>query len=185
MDEISLHILDILQNSIKAQATLITLRIDYVASEGKLTITVEDNGKGMDENTLANVCSPFTTSRTTRRVGFGLPLFKTTAELTGGSLTVTSQAGKGTKVTAVLYYNHIDCPPLGNMTDTLVSQIISNQEIDFVYKVTTPLGNMCFDTREIKKILGAEVSLDNPEVFTWMRESINEEFKEIGGGTLL
>lgn len=184
MNELSLHVLDILQNSIKAGATLITLEFALDTKAETLTITITDNGTGMSEELVRKVLDPFVTSRTTRRVGMGLSLFRQSAEGTGGSLSIKSQLGKGTTVTAVFYYGHIDCPPLGNMTDTFLAQVLSSPEIDFIYRFTTAQGEMSFDTREVRAVLG-EVPLSQPEVYTWMQESINEEIKEIGGGNLI
>lgn len=184
MNEISLHILDILQNSIHAGASLISVIISYDQDTGELTVTVEDNGCGMDEDYASRVTDPFVTGRTTRRVGLGIPLFKAGAEGCGGSFELKSQKGKGTVILARFMTKNIDCPPLGNMTDTIVSQVISHQDVDFIYKFITNAGEMCFDTREIKGTLSG-VPLDTPEIISWMRESINEEINEIGGGKIL
>ena len=184
MNEISLHILDILQNSIHAGASLITVIIRYDQAAGTLSISIEDDGCGMDEAYLEKVTNPFVTGRTTRRVGLGIPLFKAGAEGCGGSFEIKSQKGRGTLVSAVFITGNIDCPPLGNMTDTLVSQVISHQNVDFIYKFITNAGEMNFDTREIKGAL-AGVPLDAPEIISWMRQSINEEINEIGGGKVL
>ena len=139
MNEISLHILDILQNSIHAGASLITVIIRYDQAAGTLSISIEDNGCGMDEAYLEKVTNPFVTGRTTRRVGLGIPLFKAGAEGCGGSFEIKSQKGRGTLVSAVFITGNIDCPPLGNMTDTMVSQVISHQNVDFIYKFITIL----------------------------------------------
>lgn len=184
MNELSLHVLDILQNSVKAGAKLITLELTLDETAGTLTISLTDDGCGMSGEMTAKVLDPFVTSRTTRRVGLGLSLMKQSAESTGGKLTLDSAQGKGTTVTAVFYYRHIDCPPLGNLTDTFLAQVTATPEIDFIYKFGTGQGEMRFDTREIKAVLG-EVPLSQPEVYTWMRQSINEEIKEIGGGIIL
>lgn len=184
MNEISLHILDILQNSIRAGAGLISVIIEYDAHTGRLTVTVEDNGCGMDEEYVKKVIDPFVTERTTRRVGLGIPLFKAGAEGCGGSFELKSQKGKGTIVRAQFYTRNIDCPPLGNMTDTMVAQVISHKDVDFVYRFITADGEMNFDTREIKAALQG-VPLDTPEIISWMRESIDQEIKEIGGGNIL
>lgn len=181
MNEISLHILDILQNSIKAGATLILVVLTY--HNGILVVRIEDNGSGMSEDLVQKVCNPFVTTRTTRRVGLGLPLFKAGAEASGGSFSITSEMGKGTVVTASFDTAHIDCPPLGDMTGTMVSQFICHEDVEFVYSMETADGQMCFDTREVKAVLGG-VSLNTPEVISWMQQSINEEINEIGGGNL-
>lgn len=185
MNEISLHILDILQNSIKAGATLITVIIEVDEQHGTMTVRITDNGCGMDEEYVQRVTDPFTTGRTTRRVGLGIPLFKASAEATGGTLSVVSEKGKGTEVTAVFYYTHIDCPPLGNMTDTFVAQVMSHPELDFEYRFVTDKGQMEISTVQMRQILGEDVALNEPSVIGWMRESIEEEMKEIRGGSIL
>ncbi|MBS7262118.1 MAG: ATP-binding protein [Eubacteriales bacterium] len=182
MNEISLHVLDIIQNSIKAGADLIVIVIEFDGE--RLTVTITDNGCGMDAETAARVTDPFVTSRTTRRVGLGIPLFKASAEATGGSLTVRSEKGVGTVVQAIFYYGHIDCPPLGSMTQTIVSQIVCHTDVDFAYSFVTPRGRMDFSTREVRQVLGDDVPLDTPEVVVWMRESIDNEINEIGGGSI-
>ena len=185
MDEISLHILDIIQNSVKAGATLIKISIEYNWPTGILTVTIEDNGCGMDQEMVIRVTDPFVTTRTTRKVGLGLPMFKASAEGTGGNFEVKSQKGSGTTVKAVFNYKHIDCPPLGNMTDTIISQVISYKDIDFEYIFSTEAGRMEFSSREIKNVLGGSSMISEPAVIEWMRQSINNEIKEIGGGDII
>lgn len=177
MFEISLHILDILQNSIKAGASLITVRL---ALKGNmLTVVIEDNGCGMSKEFVARVCDPFVTTRTTRKVGMGISLFKAGAEASGGSFSIHSREGVGTTVTAVFDISCIDCPPLGDINGTMISQFVCHPEIDFIYSFTTDKGQMEFDTRAVKQVLGDEVSLDTPEVMQWMQESIKEELEQI------
>lgn len=185
MDEISLHVLDIIQNSIKAGTKKITLIIKYDENSSLLTIIISDNGCGMDQSYAEKVCDPFITSRTTRKVGMGLSLFKASAEGSGGNFKIQSKKGIGTEVTAIFNYKNIDCPPLGKMTETFITQVICNKDIDFIYKFITNKGEMDFDTREVKKVLGNEVELDNPDVINWMRNSIESELNDIDGGSLL
>ena len=185
MDEISLHILDIIQNSLKAGAALVEISIDYNSATGMLTVVITDDGCGMDSEMVERVTNPFVTSRTTRKVGLGIPMFKAGAEATGGSFKITSQKGVGTVVTAVFNYKHIDCPPLGSMTDTFISQVISHKDIDFEYTFSTSDGKMEFSTREVKNVLGDSSMLGEPAVIDWMRQSINNEIKEIGGGEIV
>lgn len=185
MDEISLHILDIIQNSVKAGATLIKIIIDYNGVTGILTVIIADNGSGMDQEMVKKVTDPFVTTRTTRKVGLGLPMFKASAEGTGGSFEIISQKGEGTTVKAVFNYKHIDCPPLGNMTDTIISQVISYKDIDFEYIFSTATGKMEFATQEVKNVLGGSSMISEPSVIDWMRQSINNEINEIGGGDIV
>ena len=177
MFEISLHILDILQNSIKAGASLITVSLTLEGSI--LTVIIEDNGCGMSKEFVARVCDPFVTTRTTRKVGMGISLFKAGAEASGGSFSIESAEGVGTTVKAVFDISCIDCPPLGDINGTMVSQFVCHQDIDFRYVFTTESGTMEFDTRQIKQVLDG-VSLDTPEVMQWMLESIKQELAEIG-----
>ena len=178
MREISLHILDIVQNSIVAGASLIGVSILENSAEDILTVTITDNGKGMSEELVKSVIDPFTTSRTTRRVGLGIPLFKTAAELTGGSFKIDSVLGEGTVVTAAFVRSSIDRQPLGDIKGTMLGLFTSYESIDFVY--THELDRKVFktDTRELKKILGG-VSLSEPEVYLWLTEYLSEGEREL------
>ena len=177
MNEISLHILDILQNSIKAGATLISVSITLEGT--MLRVVITDNGCVMSSEFLQKVCDPFVTTRTTRRVGLGLSLFKAGAEGCGGSFEITSKQGEGTTVTAVFDTANIDCPPLGDINGTMVSQFICHEDVDFIYTYTADGGRMEFDTREVKAALGG-IPLSSPEVVSWMRDSLQEELVGIG-----
>ncbi len=173
MKEISLHILDIMQNSVVAGATLVELTIVEDAVSDILKFTVRDNGKGMDEELLLNVVDPFTTSRTTRKVGMGIPLLKLAAEKTGGGIEIFSTPNVGTEISAVFGLSHIDRQPLGDMAETMLGIITSYTQIDFVYKHSIDGREFILDTREIKEILGG-VSLKEPEMVLWLKEFLNE-----------
>ena len=134
MRELSLNILDIAQNSISAGASLITIDVSESREEHLLTLTVSDNGCGMDEEQLQNVCDPFFTTRTTRKVGMGIPLFRLAAEQTGGSFEITSKKGVGTSTKAVFHSDSIDFTPLGDMTSTVTVLISMNTDRDFIYR---------------------------------------------------
>ncbi len=179
MLEISLHILDIVNNSVKAEASLISVCVEEAIQENQLRISITDNGCGMDEAFLAQVLDPFRTTRTTRKVGMGLSLFKSAAENTGGDLTITSKKGVGTTVTVWFVYDHIDRQPLGDMGETMLTLISGNTTIDFVYSHSVNDKIFTLDTREIKKILGDEVSLGSPEIVMWLSEYIREGLEEI------
>lgn len=182
MKELSLNILDIAKNSTKALATLVEILI----TEDKeiLTITISDNGTGMTEEVLASVTSPFSTSRTTRKVGMGIPLFKFAAEQTGGTLTVKSRhvdeypENHGTSTTALFYKNHIDFTPLGDVTSSLVTLIQGNPDIDFRFSHKTDSGEVSLDTRDIREVL-EEVPLDSFEVLSWIEENLREQYNSI------
>lgn len=173
MKEISLHIIDIVQNSIVAGATLVKVEITEDIEKNIMEISIEDNGKGMPKDVLEKVLDPFTTSRTTRKVGLGLPLLKHAAEAAEGELTIDSVLGKGTKVKATFKHNHIDRQPLGDMADVMLGTVVSHEDIDFLYKHTYCGKEFLFDTAEIKKVLGG-VSFSEPDVYMWLKEYLNE-----------
>ncbi len=179
MLEISLHILDIVNNSVKAQASLISISVHEAIRENLLKISIEDNGCGMDADFLAQVLDPFRTTRTTRKVGMGLSLFKAAAENTGGNLTISSEKNVGTKVDVQFVYDHIDRQPLGDMGETVLTLISGNTSIDFVYTHAVDDKVFSIDTREIKQILGEDVSLGSPEIVMWLSEYIQEGLEEI------
>lgn len=173
MEELSLHIMDIVQNSISAGAELIEVGVAEDIAADTLTITIDDNGCGMSEETVQKVCDPFTTGRTTRRVGLGIPLFKLAAEQTGGEFSITSKLGVGTKVRAVFGYSHIDRQPLGDMVSTMHQLITAHEEVDIVYTHSVDGRVFRLDTREIKEILGG-VSLAENEVMAWLLDYLKE-----------
>ena len=179
MLELSLHILDIVNNSVKAGANLIFVSVHEAILENLLKISIEDNGCGMDEAFLAEVLDPFRTTRTTRKVGMGLSLFKAAAENTGGSLTIESQKNVGTKVDVVFTYDHIDRQPLGDMGETMLTLISGNTDIDFVYTHSVNEKVFTLDTQKVKQILGNEVSLGSPEIVMWLKDYIREGIEEI------
>jgi hypothetical protein len=172
MRELSLHILDILQNSIEAGATLVELTIEENLRTDRLTITVDDDGRGMSEAQAARIFDPFYTTRKTRHVGLGLPLFKAAAERCNGNLTVASQLGKGATVRATFQHSHIDRAPLGDVTGTLMSVILAN-ECDLHYIHRADGKEFEFHTASIKAELG-EIPLSHPEVRQWLQKFIAE-----------
>jgi hypothetical protein len=178
MKDLSLHILDILQNSVTAGATLVKLRIDEIPAEDKYMVKFTDNGKGMDAEMVKQVTDPFFTTRTTRKVGLGLPLLKQNAERTGGQMTIHSQPGKGTDVEVEFSYSHIDRLPIGDIPGTLALTASSYPAIDFKYTHKTPQGTFIFDTAQIKDTLG-DLSISNPMVVTFMKDLIRDNLKEI------
>ncbi len=173
MREISLHILDIAQNSIVAGASCVTIEIDENIQKDTLTVTIDDDGCGMSPEFLEKVIDPFTTKRTTRKVGLGIPLFKMAAENTDGSFEIRSEEGKGTTVTAVFGYSHIDRQPLGDMAETMLGMLATYENVNFLYRHR--IGEKVFevDTREIKNILG-DVPLSTPDVYVWLSGFLRE-----------
>lgn len=181
MEDISLYILDLVQNSIAAGATLIEISLIEDIQNDKLILIIKDNGRGMDSRTVKRVTDPFYTTRTTRKVGLGLALVEAAAQACNGGVYIFSQPGKGTEVRVEFEYHHIDRPPLGNMDHTIAVLIACNPSIDFVYTHITPVGRLCFDSREVRQKLG-ELPIDHPEVVEWIREYIREGIDEISGG---
>jgi hypothetical protein len=176
MKDLSLSVLDIAKNSVRANAGLIQITLDE--DGGLLTAGIADNGCGMDAEFLSAVTDPFTTTRDTRKVGMGLPLFKQAAEQAGGSFTITSRPGEGTAVTASFQLNHLDKPPLGDMAATITALIQGSPDIDFTYRHSTPKGEASLDTRELRALLDG-VPLDTPDVLSWIRENLEEEERSV------
>ena len=178
MNEISLHILDITENSVTAGASLIFIKITENEETNNYEVVISDNGKGIAPEMLDKVTDAFVTSRTTRKVGLGLPLFKQNAEQTGGSFNIQSVVGKGTATTAIFKLNNIDRPPLGDMSGTMTILAGMNPEIDFVYEHTVNDQSYVFDTREVKQVLD-DVPISNLGVRKYIKEMIDENLKEL------
>ena len=177
MKELSLNILDITENSVKAGATL--TEISIVESGDTLTLTIKDNGYGMSDEVLKTVENPFYTTRTTRKVGLGIPLLKMAAEQTGGEIKIVSSTAfdnHGTTVTAVFYKNHLDFTPLGDIKETVVTLIQGHPNTDFLFVHQTLLGEVKLDTRELRVVLEG-VPLDTYEVIVWIKEYLNEQYE--------
>ena len=179
MKEISLNILDIAENSVKAGASLTEI---YVDEDGDtLTLTIKDDGHGMDEETLKSVTDPFYTTRKTRKVGLGVPLLKLACEQTGGSFSVTSSTDStahGTTVTAVFNKNHIDFTPLGDVIASIVTLIQGHPYTDFLFRHGIEDAVVALDTREIREVL-EDVPLDTYEVITWIRDNLIDQYDEL------
>ncbi len=150
MEDLSLHILDIVENSIRALAKRITIKIYENIEKDWLTVQIEDNGQGMDKETVKKAVDPFFTTKTTRRVGLGLPLLEQAAEETGGKLQITSEVGKRTRIRATFRYNHPDRKPLGSIKETLLSLAAGHPEVDFVYEHKRGKTTYRWDTKRIK-----------------------------------
>ena len=179
MKEISLNILDITENSVKAGATLTEIYVDEAGD--KLTLTIKDDGCGMNEETVKSVTDPFYTTRTTRKVGLGIPLLKLACEQTGGTLSIISSVDEdthGTTVTAVFFKSHIDFTPLGDVISSIVTLIQGHPNTDFLFRHSTERGAVELDTREIRAVL-EDVPLDTYEVILWIRDNLEEQYKEI------
>ena len=174
MRELSLNVMDVAQNSVRAEADLIKITVVESDKDDLLSISIEDNGCGMTEEQVKQVIDPFFTTRTTRKVGLGVPLFKMSAEQTGGSFSIDSKVGEGTRTTASYVKSHVDMTPLGDINSTIEILIRCNPDIDFVFLHTTDKGSFTLDTRELREVLG-DVSLDTPDVVEWINEFLKEQ----------
>ncbi len=181
MRELSLNVMDVAQNSVRAEATLVRISVTESDKDDRLTIEIADNGCGMTQEQVQQVIDPFFTTRTTRKVGLGVPLFKLSAEQTGGSFDIQSEKGVGTTTTASYVKSHVDMTPLGDINSTVKILIQCNPQIDFVYTCTTDNGSFTLDTRELREVLG-DVSLDTPDVLVWIGDYLEENTKNIYGG---
>ena len=181
MRELSLNVMDIVQNSVRAGASLITVQVAESKKHDTLIITITDNGCGMSAEQVKSVIDPFFTTRTTRKVGLGVPLFKMEAEMTGGELRIVSEPGKGTAVTAEFVPSHVDFIPLGDINATVLLLITCNTDRDFVFHRRIDDREFTLDTRELRGILGEEVELNMPDVVAWMRDFLNEQTQSIKG----
>lgn len=184
MKELSLNVLDIVQNSLTAEATLV--KIDLTEDEnGWLTLSVADDGKGMSEEVLKGVTDPFYTTRTTRKVGLGIPLLKLSAEQTGGFVEITSKqrsegtTDHGTVVKATFDTKSIDFTPIGDMVSTLCSLVQRGGGVDFEFSHVTPKGSVTLQTAEMRQMLGADISLNSFEVLVWLKDYLTEQYEAL------
>ena len=173
MQDLSLHLLDLAQNSIAAGALHIVLQ--GIRMPGRLKILVEDDGCGMTKEEAIRTRDPFYTTRTTRRIGLGLPLFRQAAELTGGWCAVFSQKGVGTQVVAVFDTGHINMLPVGDLAATFTALVQCNPLRDFRLVWETEQGKAVLDTRPMRKVM-EEIPLNTPEALCWMRAYWEEQF---------
>ena len=177
MKELSLNILDITENSVKAGATLTQIALEE--TDETITITITDDGCGMSEEVLNTVTNPFYTTRTTRKVGLGIPLLILAAEQTGGNVKISSSTDSdnhGTTVTALFYKNHLDFTPLGDIKATVATLIQGHPDTDFLFTHKTAKGEVLLDTRELREVLDG-VPLDTYEVIKWINEYLNEQYE--------
>ncbi len=179
MLELALHILDIVENSVRAGATLIRIGIREDRTKNRFVMRITDNGKGMTPEERERALDPFYTTKKVRRVGLGLPMLAEAAVRTGGSMTLRSKPMTGTLVEAVFSLDHIDRQPMGDIASTLIAIIVGNPGIDFLYRHRVNGRAYLLDTRDIKKAL-EDVPLNHPEVTGFLREQIAEGLSDIG-----
>lgn len=179
MKDLAMHVMDIARNSVEAGAKKVKVSLIMKKTEGNLVVTFEDDGCGMDAEMVKKATDAYTTSRITRKVGLGLPLFKMNAENTAGSLQIISEPGLGTMVTAVFFTKHIDCVPLGDMAGIVALLICSNQDVMFHFDFHIDERAFAIRTDEIVEVLdGSEIN--QPKVVRFIKEMVNENLNEIG-----
>ena len=183
MREIALHLLDIAENSVAAESKNISVHVHENLLQDRLSACVIDDGRGMDAATVQQVQDPFYTTRTTRNVGLGIPLLKLAAEMAEGNFSLQSEPGHGAWVEAEFRYSHIDRMPLGDLSATFLTLLISHPQIDwtFLYRVTDKNGlsrDFLFESAELKNELG-DISLTEPDVLTFLRGIFEEGIEEI------
>jgi len=179
MREISLHILDIVQNSIAAGASRIAISVTASTADDMLMFCITDNGKGMPPDLVGKVTDPFVTTRTTRRIGLGIPLLMAAANQCGGEVNIQSEVGKGTRVCATFVLSHIDRAPFGDIASTLVNLIAGNPGVTFVYEHSVDGSTFRLDTDEINAKLDG-VPIYNADVIRWLRDYINQSLDQVG-----
>lgn len=184
MPELSLNILDIAQNSIRANAKLIQITVTADTKKDILHISIADDGCGMTQEQMKHVTDPFYTTRTTRKVGLGIPFFQCAATATGGNFHISSTLGVGTEIIADFVLTHIDRMPLGDMTSTMHTLITMNSDIDFLYTYTIDERSFTLDTREYRKILG-NLSFNIPDISNYIKEYLSENKQEVDNGIIL
>lgn len=181
MRELALNMLDLVQNSIEAGAAQVLLEIIENSEADTLTFRISDNGRGMTEELQRSVLDPFVTTRTTRRVGLGLPLVDMSTKRCNGHLKIESTIGQGTVVEAVYQHSHLDRPPLGNILETIKTLIVANPELDFIFRHNVNDRYFSVSTKEITTILDG-VPLSNPDVILWLHEYLSGNLANLYGG---
>lgn len=178
MLELSLHILDIAENSIRAGATKVEIIIREDSRKNLLTIAVNDDGKGMTKEEIKKAQDPFYTTKTVRRIGLGIPLLADAARRANGFIKLPSQPGKGTKLKAVFQLDHLDRQPMGNITSTIINLIAGNSSVDFIYKHMHNDRRFSMDTRNIRKEIG-DLPINHSEILKYIRNFIDEGLSAI------
>lgn len=180
MRELALHLLDIAENSISAKADTIRIHVEENHTTDRLRMSVEDNGKGMSAEMVARVTDPFVTSRTTRKVGLGIPLLKAAAEACQGELTIQSAVGKGTCVTVEFQQSHIDRMPMGNLASTILTLVVGSPEVHWIFTYTVDGKTFEFDDQPVKETLDG-VPLSDPSILVFLRDTLETGIAELNG----
>ncbi len=177
MEDLAMHMMEIIMNSIKANSTLIKISISFLTQTNKIMIEIIDNGCGMNKELLDRVTNPFTTSRTTRKVGLGVSFMKGLCESCDGEFSIQSEVGVGTSVLASIRKDHIDVPPLGNIGELMMMCIQANENIDYILTYKDDLDEFVFESITIKEEL-CGVSINEPEILLWIKEYINQQIRK-------
>ncbi len=178
MKELSLHILDIAENSVRAEAQNISIDIEENTKSNKLAIRITDDGKGMSTETVAQITDPFTTSRSTRKVGLGIPFFKAAAEACNGFFRIHSSLGKGTNVEAEFQLDHIDRMPMGDIQNTILNLFVGYPDVRWLFSYDIDGKVFSLDSKPIKEVL-EDVPLSDPIVISYLRDKINDGIQKI------
>jgi anti-sigma regulatory factor (Ser/Thr protein kinase) len=176
--ELALHLLDIAENSVSAKADTVQIIVEEDQAEDRLRMCVIDNGQGMDADMVKRVTDPFVTSRTTRKVGLGIPLLKAAAEACNGGLTIQSTPGQGTRVTVEFQESHIDRMPLGDLADTILTLVVGSPEVHWIFRYTVNGQTFEFDNWPIQEALDG-ISLTDPVVLNYLRETLETGIAEV------
>lgn len=180
MRELALHLLDIAENSISAKADTIRIGVAENHTTDRLWMSVEDNGVGMSAEMVARVADPFVTSRTTRKVGLGIPLLKAAAEACEGGLTIQSVVGQGTCVTVEFQLSHIDRMPLGSIAATILTLVVGSPEVHWIFTYTVDEQTFIFDDQPVKDTLEG-IPLSDPAILAFLREMLETGIAELKG----
>jgi hypothetical protein len=173
VEDLCFHLVDLVQNSVAAGARNITLSVSEVEAGDSLVLEVSDDGRGMDSQTLLKVQDPFFTSKSYKKVGLGIPLLKATTEACGGHFRITSRLGQGTRVRAQLQKSHVDCPPLGDLAETLLTLLVSLETVDLDFSFHSGRGEFSLSSREIRRQVG-DIHFSHPDIYQFLRNYIRE-----------
>lgn len=178
MRELALHLMDIAENSVAAQAKTVHLEVEEETSADRLWMCVRDDGRGMDAEMVRRVVDPFVTSRTTRKVGLGIPLLKAAAEACNGFLEIQSQPGVGTELQVQFQRSHIDRMPLGDIAATMIALLVAHPEIHWIFRYKVDGAEFLFDDAPVKEVLG-DMPLTEPDILAYLRDSIESGVREV------
>ena len=178
VEDICFHLVDLVQNSVAAGSTTIQLHITESEKRNTLTIEIVDNGRGMDEQTVEKVQDPFFTSKGFKKVGLGIPLLKATAQACRGGFAIRSEAGSGTVVEARMERGHPDCPPLGNLPDTLLSLLVSLDGIDLQFAYDSDRGEFTISSADVRRQVD-DMHFSHPDVYRFLKEYIHEGLRQL------